>query len=164
MAKFPDKMFDITKPFLGDHSYESYIKNMYHGTKYLDIEVCIAAIALMWNIPINVVYPKEGSIPFYHPNTEPEVVIVCNQMRQPETQYTGTKIDNSKWCPIKGLDWSKEIKLLTNVKNAHQLAEKRLRECLANKVVNEFNECMTSLNQMKDQLSLYCDQIKSMPT
>ena len=162
MAKFPDKMFDITKPFLGDHSYESYIKNMYHGTKYLYIEVCIAAIALMWNIPINVVYPKEGSIPFYHPDTEPEVVIVCNQMRQPETQYTGTKLDNSKWRTIKGLDWSNKIKLLTNVKNAHQLAEKRLREHLANKVLNEFNECMTSLYQMKDQLSLYCDQIKSM--
>ena len=162
MAKFPDKMFDITKPFLGENSYKSYIKNMYHSTKYLDAEVCIAAISLMWNIPINVVYPKEGSIPFYHPDTDPEVVIVCNQMMQPETKYTGTKIDNEKWRPMRGVDWSNEIKILTNVNNAHQLAEKKLRERLVNKVVKEYNECTISLNQMKDQLSLYWDQIKSM--
>ena len=26
MVKFPDKMIEITEPFLGDHSYESYVK------------------------------------------------------------------------------------------------------------------------------------------
>ena len=83
-------------------------------------------------------------------------------MMQPETKYTGTKIDNERWCPIRGVDWSNEIKILPNVKNAHQLAEKKLRERLVNKVVKEYNECTISLNQMKDQLSLYWDQIKLM--
>ena len=162
MAKYPDRMSKIVEPFLGQHSYESYIKNMYHGTKHLDLEVCLAVIAMMWNIPINVIYPKEGSIPFYHADVEPEIVIVCNQMDQPETHYTGTKPDNSLWRPIKGKDWSNEIKVLQNVRKAHALAEQRLRERLVHKVVDEYNVVTRSLNQMKDELLLYNDQMRAM--
>ena len=50
MVKNPDLLFDVTKPFLGKHSYESYAKNMYHGTKFIDVEVATAILALMWNM------------------------------------------------------------------------------------------------------------------
>ena len=162
MVKNPDKMINIVEPFLGNHSYESYVKNMYHGTKHLDVEVCTAVLALMWNMKINVVYPSKGSIPFYHPDCVPDVVIVFNEMKHPESHFTATKPDNDKWRPIKGKDWSKEIRVFTNVKNAHAAAEKKLRERLVSKVVTEYNEITLSTNAMKEKLNLYWDQMKSM--
>ena len=162
MVNFPDKMIEITEPFLGDHSYESYVRNIYHGTKYIDVEVCCAVLALMWNMKINILYPSKGSVPFYHPDCIPDVVLVFNEMQDPEGHFTATKPDNDRWHPIKGKDWSNEIKSLTNVKNAHALAEKKLRERLVRKVVKEYNDVTISLNSMKETLSLYLDQMKSM--
>ena len=43
-----------------------------------------------------------------------------------------------------------------------QNAEKRLRIRLVNKTVSEFNEVTSQLEEMKEQLSLYRDQVKSM--
>ena len=112
MVKNPDKMIDIVKPFLGNHSYESYIKNMFHGTKYLDVKVCTAVLSLMWNMKITIIYPSKGSVPFYHKDCTPDVVIVFNEMLQPESHFTTTKPDNDKWCPSRGKDWLNEIKVL----------------------------------------------------
>ena len=63
---------------------------------------------------------------------------------------------------MKGKDWSNQIKILSNVKNAHATAEKRLRSRLVNKTVIEFNEITKKIEEMKDELSLQVDQLKSM--
>ena len=138
------------------------MKNMYHGTKYIDVEVCCAVLALMWNMKINILYPSKGSVPFYHLDCIPDVVLVFNEIQNPEGHFTDTKPDNDRWHPIRGKDWSNEIKSLTNVKNAHALAEKKLKERLVRKVVKEYNDVTVSLNSMKETLSLYLDQMKSM--
>ena len=164
MAKYPDKMIDVVKPFLGKNSYELYIKNMFHGTKYLDIEVCAAVLSFMCNMKITIIYPSKGSVPFYHRDCTPDVVLVFNEMVQPESHFTATKPDNDKWHPSKGKDWSNEIKILQNVKHAHTLAKKKLHERLVKKVINDYNDVTSQLNTMKETLNLYVDQMKSMET
>ena len=72
------------------------------------------------------------------------------------------QLKNPNWRPIKGVDWSNQIKTYSNIKNAHTNAEKRLRMRLVNKTVSEFNKVTTQLEEMKEQLSLYRDQVKSM--
>ncbi|MCG8623518.1 MAG: hypothetical protein MJE68_16190, partial [Proteobacteria bacterium] len=162
MVQFPDKCYPIAKGFLGEDSYESYIKNVFHGTKYIDVEVVTAVITMMWNIAINVVYPSRGSIAFYHPDGQPDIILVNNEMQHPENYFCSTKPSNERWRPMKGKDWSNQIKVLTNVRFAHNTAEKKLRSRLVNSVVNEFNEVTATLESMKDQLSLQADQLKSM--
>ena len=63
---------------------------------------------------------------------------------------------------MKGKDWSNQIKNLSNVKNAHTAAEKKLRTRLVNKTVTEFNEITTKIEETKDGFSLQVDQLKSM--
>ena len=162
MVQYPEKCYPIVKEYLGNHSYESYAKNVFHGTKCIDVEVVTAVITLMWNVPINVIYPSRGCIPFYHADRQPDVILVNNEMKHPENYFCATKPKNPNWRPIKGVDWSNQIKTYSNVKNAHTNAEKRLRIRLVNKTVSEFNEVTSQLEEMKEQLSLYRDQVKSM--
>ena len=162
MVQYPEKCYPIVKEYLGNHSYESYAKNVFHGTKYIDVEVVTAVITLMWNVPINVIYPSRGCIPFYHADRQPDVILVNNEMKHPENYFCTTKPKNPNWRPIKGVDWSNQIKTYSNIKNAHTNAEKRLRMRLVNKTVSEFNKVTTQLEEMKEQLSLYRDQVKSM--
>ncbi|MCG8620468.1 MAG: hypothetical protein MJE68_00525, partial [Proteobacteria bacterium] len=131
-------------------------------TKYIDIEVVTAILAHMWNLSINVVYPSEGSIPYYHPGTDPDVVLVCNERKQPDLYFCSTKPKTDRWRPIKGKDWTNKINVLTNVTAAHSLAEKKLRVRSVNKVVEEFNTVTIQINQMKETLALYRDQMESM--
>ena len=162
MVKWPEKCYEIAKPFLQGNSYESYVKNVFHGTKYIDVNVMTAVITMMWNLSINVVYPSRGSIPFHHRNVQPDIVITNNEMEHPENYYCATRPVTDNWRPVKGKDWTNQIKIFSNVKNAHSLAEKRLRQRCVDKVVNEFNEVTKEINTMKDSLNLYEDQIKSL--
>ena len=164
MVQNPDKCHPIAEKFLGKDSYESYIKNVFHGTKYIDVEVVTAVLTMMYNISINVVYPSKGSIPFYHPDGDPDIVLVNNEMKNPENYFSATKPTNERWRPMKGKDWSNQIKILSNVKNAHTTAEKKMRLRLVNKTVTKFNEITTKIEEMKDELSLQVDQLKSMQT
>ena len=52
MAKWPQRFYDLVRPYLGTHLYESYIKNIFHGTKFIDYEVITAVITKMWNLAI----------------------------------------------------------------------------------------------------------------
>ena len=162
MVKFLEKCYDIAEPFLGEYSYESYVKNVFHGTKYIDVNVVAAVITMMWNLSITVIYPSKGVVPFFHQDTTQEIVLVNNEMLEPENYFCATRPANSNWRPIKGKDWSNEIKVLTNVKSAHTVAEKRLRTRCVEKVVKEFNEVSNQLTTMHDTLALYEDQMKSM--
>ena len=102
MVQFPDKCYPRAERFSGENSYESYVKNVYHGTKFVDVEVVTAVITMMWNVPINIVYPNRGSIAFYHPDGIPEIVLVNNEMNHLENYFCSTKPKNENWRPIRG--------------------------------------------------------------
>ena len=94
MVQNPDKCHPIAEKFLGKDSYESYIKNVFHGTKYIDVEVVTTVLTMIWNISINVVYPSKGSILFYHPDGDPDIVLVNNEMKNLENYFSATKPTN----------------------------------------------------------------------
>ena len=155
MAKFPTRYYDIVEPFLDGMSYESYIKNVFHGTKFMDEEVMVAVITRMWNLAIDIVYPSDGIVPFYHNTTTADVVIVCNESKWPERYFAATKPSNERWKPIKGADWSSQIQVFTNVQNAHKVAEKKLRERMVKAVVEDYNSVSDTIQEMKEELETY---------
>ena len=154
MVKWPQRFYDIVRPFLGTHSYESYVKNIFHGIKFIDYKVITAVITKMWNLAITIVSP-DGVTPFYHQNENPDIVLICNNMEWPEKYFCTTKPDNPNWRPIKGADWSGKIRIFTNVKNAHDSATKALHTRLVNKVVTDFNEVTSAIEDMKLKLAEY---------
>ena len=160
MAKWPQRFYDLVRPYLGTHSYESYIKNIFHGTKFIDYEVITAVITKMWNLAITIVSPDGGVVPFYHQNDNPDIVLVCNSMEWPEKYFCATKPDNPNWRPIKGVDWSGKIRIFTNVKTAHESATKALCTRLVNKVVTDFNEVTTAIDDMKQKLGDYQEEFE----
>ena len=93
MVKWPQRFYDIVRLFLGTHSYESYVKNIFHGTKFIDYEVITAVISKMWNLAITIASP-DGVTPFYHQNENPDIVLICNNMEWPEKYFCATKPDN----------------------------------------------------------------------
>ena len=107
-------------------------------------------------------YPSKGSVPFYHQDTCADVILVNNEMLEPENYFLCNKTRKFKLETCKREGWSNEIKVLQNVKAAHANAEKRLRIRCVNKVVSNFNEVTTELNAMRDTLNLYEDQVKSL--
>ena len=161
MAKWPQRFYDLVKPYLGTHSYESYITNIFHGTKFIDYEVITAVITKMWNLAITIVSPDGGVLPFHHQNNNPDIVLVCNDMEWPEKYFCATKPDNPNWRPIKGADWSGKIRIFTNVKTAHESATKALRTRCVNKVVSDFNEVTEAIDDMKQKLSNYQEEFEN---
>ena len=160
MAKWPQRFYDLVKPYLGTHLYESYITNIFHGTKFIDYEVITAVITKMWNLAITIVSPDGGVLPFHHQNNNPDIVIVCNDMEWPEKYFCATKPDNPNWRPIKGADWSGKIRIFTNVKTAHESATKALRTRCVNKVVSDFNEVTEAIDDMKQKLANYQEEFE----
>ena len=141
------------KPFLREHqSYESYVKNLFFGTQFVDYEVVTAVLTVMWNVSINIVFPGRGSVACYHQCQTPDIVIVCNNQVNPELYFCATRPQNEQWRPIKGSDWSNEILNYINVKNAHREGEKKLRERLVNQVLQDFNDVTDAIENMKDKL------------
>ena len=80
------------------------------------------------------------------------VVIVCNGMKADDCQYTATKKDTLDWRPIKPLDWSCPVKLINNVKAAHELAEKLFRRRTTEYIKKEYNRCDLVIVYMKEKL------------
>ena len=163
MVKWPNKFYTLMKPFLREHqSYESYVKNLFFGTQFVDYEVVTAVLTVMWNVSINIVFPGRGSVACYHQCQTPDIVIVCNNQVNPELYFCATRPQNERWRPIKGSDWSNEILNYINVKNAHRDGEKKLRERLVNQVLQDFNDVTDAIENMKDKLSDCQDQIQKM--
>ena len=163
MVKWPNKFYTLVKPFLREQqSYESYVKNLFFGTQFVDYEVVTAVLTVMWNVSINIVFPGRGSVACYHQCQTPDIVIVCNNQVNPELYFCATRPQNERWRPIKGSDWSNEILNYINVKNAHREGEKKLRERLVNQVLQDFNDVTDAIENMKDKLSDCQDQIQKM--
>ena len=92
MVKWPNKFYTLVKPFLREHqSYESYVKNLFFGTQFVDYEVVTAVLTVMWNVSINIVFPGRGSVACYHQCQTPDIVIVCNNQVNPELYFCGTR-------------------------------------------------------------------------
>ena len=163
MVKWPNKFYTLVKPFLREQqSYESYVKNLFFGTQFVDYEVVTAVLTVMWNVSINIVFPGRGSVACYHQCQTPDIVIVCNNQVNPELYFCATRPQNEQWRPIKASDWSNEILNYINVKNAHRDGEKKLRERLVNQVLQDFNDVTDAIENMKDKLSDCQDQIQKM--
>ena len=127
MVKWPNKFYTLVKPFLREQqSYESYVKNLFFGTQFVDYEVVTAVLTVMWNVSINIVFHGRGSVACYHQCQTPDIVIVCNNQVNPELYFCATRPQNEWWRPIKASDWSNEILNYINVKNAHRDGEKKL--------------------------------------
>ena len=155
MVKYPEIFEPLCRKHMDENeeSYESFVLNFFHGLAYPKLNVVTAVIAKMWNIRVSVVTPK-GIYKMYHTSKQKSVdlVIVWNGISGDDSQYSGTKIDNPQWRPIKGLDWAGDVKILSNVKNAASLAEKLCRKRNAKKIFDEYNEVTETILNMKETL------------
>ena len=160
LAKHPDIFKDIVSEELNKgESYESLVLNMLYGLSFPKVNVICAIFVKMWNTPFTVVYPS-GVEKKYHDvdSVNDLVVIVCNGMQGDDCQYTATKKDTLEWRPIKPLDWSCPVKLINNVKAAHELGEKLYRKRTAENIKKEYNRCDLVIVYMKEKLvDMYSD-------
>ena len=135
MVKYPEIFEPLCRKHFeeNEESYESFVLNFFHGLAYPRLNVGTALIAKMWNIRVSVVTPR-GIYKMYHNSRQKsaDLVIVWNGVSGDDSHYSGAKIDNLQWRPIKGLDWAGDVKILSNVKNAAALAEKMCRKRNAN--------------------------------
>ena len=125
LAKHPDIFKDIVSEELNEgESYESFVQNMFYGLSFPKVNVICAIFIKMWNTPGTVVYPSGVEKKYHNVDSVNDlVVIVCNGMQGDDCQYTATKKDTLEWRPIKPLDWSCPVKLINNVKVAHELVK-----------------------------------------
>ena len=162
LVKYPEVFNALTKKHTAEteESYESFVWNIFHGLSFPKLDITTAVLAKMWNVRITVVTPR-GLYRMFH-NVKPkqsDIIIVWNGLTGLESQYTATKVSNSLWRPLKGLDWAGDVKLLTNVKNASSLAEKFYRKRTANTILEEYNEVTDSILDMKEQLVAMNDEV-----
>ena len=167
LVKYPEVFYELVKKHIAktEESYESFVWNIFHGLALPKLDITTAVLAKMWNIKISVVTPR-GVYRMYH-NRKPkesDIVIVWNGCSQLESQYTATKIDNPNWRPVKGLDWAGDVKILQNVKNASNMAEKFYRKRTAQNILNEYNEVTESILDMKEQLVNMNSEINAFQT
>ena len=138
-----------------------FVLNFFHGLSYPKLNVVTAVIAKMWNIRVSVVTPR-GIYKMYHTSKQKSVdlVVVWNGISGDDSQYSGTKIDNPQWRPLKGLDWSADVKILSNIKNAASLAEKMCRKRNAKKIFEEYNEVTKTILDMKETLVTMNEEVE----
>ena len=155
MVKYPEIFEPLCRKHFeeNEESYESFVLNFFHGLAYPRLNVVTAVIAKMWNIRVSVVTPR-GIYKMYHNSRQKsaDLVIVWNGVSGDDSHYSGAKIDNLPWRPIKGLDWAGDVKILSNVKNAAALAEKMCRKRNAKKIFEEYNEVSETILNMKETL------------
>ena len=155
MVKYPEIFEPLCRKHFeeNEESYESFVLNFFHGLAYPRLNVVTAVIAKMWNIRVSVVTPR-GIYKMYHNSRQKsaDLVIVWNGVSGDDSHYSGAKIDNPQWRPIKGLDWAGDVKILSNVKNAAALAEKMCRKRNAKKIFEEYNEVSETILNMKETL------------
>ena len=151
LSKHPEWFAFMLDELNIEESYESFIMNLCQGLSMPNFKIVCAVVTKMWNVTIDIVTPK-GVYKMYHEQKYGEAVLVWNGVKGIDSQFCGSKIDNPNWHPIKGLDWSGDVKNLQNVKAAAVNAEKGFRSRTANKIVNEYNEVTESILTMKETL------------
>ena len=151
LTKHPEWFAFMLEELNIQESYESFIMNLCQGLSMPHFKIVCAVVTKMWNITIDIVTPK-GVYKMYHQKKCGEAVLVWNGVKGIDSQFCGSKIDNPNWHPIKGLDWSGDVKNLQNIKAAAVNAEKCFRSRTANKIVNEYNEVSESILTMKETL------------
>ena len=151
LSKHPEWFAFMLDELNIEESYESFIMNLCQGLSMPNFKIVCAVVTKMWNVTIDIVTPK-GVYKMYHEQKYGEAVLVWNGVKGIDSQFCGSKIDNPNWRPIKGLDWSGDVKNLQNVKAAAVNAEKCFRSRTANKIVKEYNEVTESILTMKETL------------
>ena len=136
LSKHPDVFKDIVMEHVqAGESYESFVLNMFQGLSYPILDVICAVAVKMWNVAVTVVSP-EGVEKKFHKSDDLHntIVIIWNGSKGLDCQFTATKQSFLEWTPIKPLDWSAPVKIVNNVKAAHELAEKLFRKRSAEKI------------------------------
>ena len=163
MARWHDICAPIAKlGVFGKDSYESLIKNLFYGYSYPKVFVVISTITKMWNVSVDLVTPKKGLVKCFHNQPKADIVIVHNDQKDLESLYTATKGSGINWRPVKGVDWSNEIKSVSNVKVAAQFAEKKFRSRTARTIMEEYRGVSDSLKDMKTDLVKFHQEMKAM--
>ena len=154
LAKHPEIFAPIVKNHLKvGESYESFILNLFHGLSFPVLDVVIADVIYMWNVPITIVTPK-GVSNLYHKVSSKNVpiVVVWNGLLGDTAQYTATKVDNPNWKPLRGVDWAGDVSQVSNVKRAGGIAERFCRTRHVDKIMKEYNKVTDSIIDMKEEL------------
>ena len=87
-----DVLAPIIEPLIttGD-SYESFLRNIFHGTLYGGVAELIIC-SHMWNVKISVISPESGLLNIFH-NAEADIVLVHNAMDGLESQFSSTRVN-----------------------------------------------------------------------
>ena len=89
LLRFSDVLYPYIKADLGDQSYVSYCKNIYHGRIWGD-DIMYATIAHMWNVSISVIMPHSDPLHLFHDeHGNPDIVVVAN----------GSPVESPFWLP-----------------------------------------------------------------
>ena len=163
MVRWPDVCAPLVKArMLPNDTYESFVKNIFYGYTFPPAYVVIAVITKMWNVSIDLITPRKGSVKCFHNEPKAHKVIVHNDQRDLDSLHAATKGSDPEWRPVKGVDWSNTIKSVSNVKLASNFAEKKYRARTARAIMGDYNAVSDSLKTMKTELVGFHQEMKSM--
>ena len=92
IAKMPEQFYMHSIPYCTDQSFESYIRNFFHGYSYGD-ELVAGVWGHIWNMKVTIITPTYEDLPLFHKDLDfPDVVIVHNGRGDPDGHYFSTKM------------------------------------------------------------------------
>ena len=150
LAKYPEKFKILVAGVVCDESLESYVRNQFHDLSYGDY-LMLAVIAIMFNLTITIVRPDLSVINLFHNSKKPSIVVVFNGKDGLSGHYCGTIGIEDKWVPVKGDNFSFEIKNLSNAAKSSKDAEVHFHEVQRRELKEDYDFTFDSLNQNLDK-------------
>ena len=100
MAKLPEQFILYANPYLTEPSYESYVRNFWHGYSYGD-ELVTSAWGHIWNLRPTIISPCHADLKCFHAEeTFPDIVICHNGRPEPEGHYFATSKCFTVYLPV----------------------------------------------------------------
>ena len=148
LIKHPNLYYRFVKECLRKkESYQSYAMNIFRGTILPFPPIIGAVLSNMWNVGLSVINLSKGLVKFFHQGEiKSEVTIIDNNRELLNQQFSGTKSLSPSWIPIKGTDWSGEIRKVRNIRTASTTGVKLMRVRLTEELIRNHNEVIDSLN------------------
>ena len=148
MIKYPNLYYKFVKECLRNkESYQSYVMNVFRGTMLPFPPIIGAVLSNMWNVGLSVVSMTKGVVRFFHRgNKKSEIIVIDNNRELLNQQFSGTKSVSPNWIPIKGTDWSGEIRKVKNIRTASSTGVRLMRVRLTEELIKNHNEVIDSLN------------------
>ena len=90
LAKLPEQFILYANPYILDQSFESYIRNFFHGYSYGD-ELIAGSWGHIWNLKTTIISPHTPDLKCFHKDDNfPDIVLVHNGRADPEGHYFAT--------------------------------------------------------------------------